>query len=258
MAVDLHSNDVNVGASANALFAHHENGSATSGLSDHVSSFDAGVARGSAKGPSGFFRYRILKRALDIFLVILFSPILIPLLLLIAAAVRVSSPGPVFFSHRRIHSHAKFFTMWKFRTMCVNSAEVLENHLAAHPDARIEWHKTHKLKNDPRITRVGLFLRRASLDELPQLWNVFNGTMSLVGPRPIVAAEVEKYGDGFASYCAVKPGITGLWQVSGRSSTSYENRVNFDRTYASTWSFTGDLLILCKTLLSVANQDGAY
>ena len=109
--------------------------------------------------------------------------------------------------------------------MCVNSAEVLEDYLAEHPEARAEWNKIHKLREDPRITRLGVFLRRYSLDELPQLWNVLMGQMSLVGPRPIVAAEVEKYADCFECYCKVKPGLTGLWQVSGRSALSYEKRV---------------------------------
>ena len=148
--------------------------------------------------------------------------------------------------------------MWKFRTMCVNSAEVLENYLAAHPDARAEWKKDHKLKHDPRVTKVGEFLRRTSLDELPQIWNVITGSMSLVGPRPIVAAEVEKYGECFADYCKVKPGVTGLWQVSGRSRVSYPERILLDRQYARTWSLTGDLRILIRTLSSVVNQDGAY
>ena len=114
------------------------------------------------------------------------------------------------------------------------------------------------MKVDPRITPVGNFLRRSSLDELPQLWNVFTGSMSLVGPRPIVAAEVEKYGEFFADYCLVKPGITGLWQVSGRSATSYTERVQLDRQYAHNWSLLGDIKILAKTLPSVMNQDGAY
>ena len=152
----------------------------------------------------------------------------------------------------------RFFSMWKFRTMCVNSAEVLEGFLAANPDARAEWRKSHKLKNDPRVTPVGEFLRRTSLDELPQIWNVITGTMSLVGPRPIVAAEVEKYGEYFADYCMVKPGVTGLWQVSGRSHLSYPDRVQLDRKYAQEWSLAGDFNILCRTLSSVANQDGAY
>ena len=176
----------------------------------------------------------------------------------IAAAVRLSSPGPIFFSHRRIRCHGAFFSMWKFRTMCVNSAEVLDNYLASDPQARAEWRRTHKLQNDPRVTRVGAFLRRTSLDELPQIWNVLSGSMSLVGPRPIVAAEVEKYGEFFAAYCSVKPGLTGLWQVSGRSKVTYGERVQLDDQYAREWSLAGDLRILVRTLTSVVNQDGAW
>jgi lipopolysaccharide/colanic/teichoic acid biosynthesis glycosyltransferase len=179
-------------------------------------------------------------------------------LLVIAAAVWLGSPGPILFSHRRIRRHGEFFTMWKFRTMCINSGEVLEQHLAVHNAARAEWRTTHKLKCDPRVTRVGRFLRKTSLDELPQLWNVLNGTMSLVGPRPIVAAEVEKYGEQFSDYCAVKPGITGLWQVSGRSELSYQQRVELDRQYAQTWSLRTDAKILLRTWSSVVNRDGAY
>jgi len=148
--------------------------------------------------------------------------------------------------------------MWKFRTMVNNSQQLLDDYLAAHPEARAEWRKTHKLKNDPRVTPLGNFLRRTSLDELPQLWNVFTGSMSLVGPRPIVAAEVEKYGPYFADYCLVKPGVTGLWQISGRSQTTYPERVQLDRRYAHNWSLFGDIRILFKTLTSVVNRDGAY
>lgn len=142
--------------------------------------------------------------------------------------------------------------------MCVNSAEVMEQYLATDPAARAEWSKTHKLRKDPRITRIGSFLRRYSLDELPQLWNVLTGQMSLVGPRPIVAAEVEKYGDCFNCYCKVKPGLTGLWQVSGRSSLRYDQRVDLDCEYVQHWSLTKDIRILLKTFSSVVNQDGAF
>ncbi|MGH9596725.1 MAG: sugar transferase, partial [Edaphobacter sp.] len=131
-------------------------------------------------------------------------------------------------------------------------------YLARHPEARAEWNGTHKLRNDPRITRIGNLLRRYSLDELPQLWNVLMGQMSLVGPRPIVAAEVEKYGDCFDCYCRVKPGLTGLWQVSGRSELSYDARVALDGEYVERWSLGRDVLILARTLSSVVNQDGAY
>jgi Undecaprenyl-phosphate galactose phosphotransferase WbaP len=233
-----------------------------------LSSFDladasgvgAGVVwpRERAAGPEQLFRYSVIKRGLDILLIVLFAPLLLPLLGIVAAAVYLSSPGPIFFSHRRIRRHGEFFTMWKFRTMCTNSAQVLERYLEAHPEAQAEWRKSHKLKCDPRVTRVGNFLRRTSLDELPQLWNVLSGTMSLVGPRPIVAAEVEKYGEYFVDYCMVKPGITGLWQVSGRSEMTYPQRVQLDREYAQAWSLEGDLKILVRTLPSVVNQDGAY
>jgi Undecaprenyl-phosphate galactose phosphotransferase WbaP len=214
--------------------------------------------RPKVAGPEQLFRYHVIKRSLDILLVTLLSPVLLPLLVVVAAAVWLSSPGPVFFSHRRIRRHGEFFTMWKFRTMCINSGEVLERYLTEHPEARREWLKTHKLKNDPRVTRVGNFLRRTSLDELPQVWNVLSGTMSLVGPRPIVAAEVEKYGEYFADYCLVKPGITGLWQVSGRSELTYRQRVQLDREYARGWSLRRDLEILLRTWSSVVNRDGAY
>lgn len=221
-------------------------------------SFAARSPVAERKSPENLLRYRVMKRGLDLLLVVLCLPVLFLLIAAIAIAIRATSPGPIFFSHRRIRGHGRFFSMWKFRTMCVNSAEVLENFLAENPEARAEWRKTHKLKNDPRVTPVGEFLRRTSLDELPQIWNVLSGSMSLVGPRPIVAAEVEKYGEFFADYCMVKPGVTGLWQVSGRSQLSYPERVQLDRRYAQNWSLSGDLKILVRTLSSVANQDGAY
>jgi lipopolysaccharide/colanic/teichoic acid biosynthesis glycosyltransferase len=212
-----------------------------------------------AKGsPSEFFRYRIIKRCSDVFLVLISMPVMLPLLGVVSAVVMLSSPGPIFYSHRRIRKSGAFFSMWKFRTMCVNSAEVLDEYLAQHPSAHAEWNETHKLRKDPRITPLGGVLRRYSLDELPQLWNVLAGQMSLVGPRPIVAAEVEKYGDCFECYCRVKPGLTGLWQVSGRSELSYDARVALDCEYVERWSLTKDFMILLRTFSSVVNQDGAF
>jgi lipopolysaccharide/colanic/teichoic acid biosynthesis glycosyltransferase len=208
--------------------------------------------------PAQLFRYRVIKRSLDVLLVLVSMPVTLLVLGIVAAMVAFTSPGPVFYSHRRIRKNGAFFSMWKFRTMCVNSAEVLEDYLARHPGARTEWNKTHKLRNDPRITPLGSFLRRYSLDELPQLWNVLTGQMSLVGPRPIVAAEVEKYGDCFHCYCKVKPGLTGRWQVSGRSSLSYDERVSLDCEYVQRWSLAKDTVILLKTFSSVVNQDGAF
>ena len=208
--------------------------------------------------PSEFFRYRVIKRCCDVSLVLISMPLILVLLGVVAAVVMWSSPGPVFYSHRRIRKGGAFFSMWKFRTMCVNSGEVLEDYLARHPEAQAEWNEVHKLRRDPRITPLGAFLRRYSLDELPQLWNVLMGQMSLVGPRPIVAAEVEKYGDCFEWYCRVRPGLTGLWQVSGRSELSYDARVALDFQYVERWSLTKDFVILLKTFASVVNQDGAF
>jgi lipopolysaccharide/colanic/teichoic acid biosynthesis glycosyltransferase len=208
--------------------------------------------------PSELFRYKLVKRCADILLIIVSVPLTMLVLGIVSAMVKLSSPGPIFYSHRRIRKSGAFFSMWKFRTMCVNSAEVLDEYLARHPQARAEWNKTHKLRHDPRITPIGSFLRRYSLDELPQLWNVLMGQMSLVGPRPIVAAEVEKYGDFFDCYCRVKPGLTGLWQVSGRSELSYVERVALDCEYVEHWSLSRDVMILAKTFSSVANQDGAF
>ena len=208
--------------------------------------------------PSELFRYRVLKRWIDILLVLLSIPVTVPIFLIVSTVVTLNSPGPIFYSHRRIRRRGAFFSMWKFRTMCVNSAEVLEEYLGRHPEARAEWNRTHKLRHDPRITAIGSFLRRYSLDELPQLWNVLMGQMTLVGPRPIVAAEVEKYREGFEFYCRVKPGLTGLWQVSGRSQLTYDQRVALDCDYVRRWSLRRDFVILLRTFLSVANQDGAY
>ncbi|GAC1414506.1 MAG: hypothetical protein NVSMB62_00530 [Acidobacteriaceae bacterium] len=218
----------------------------------------AAPSRRIRRAPATLFHYRVLKRALDLAAVLLALPVLLPLFLVVACLVRLSSPGPVFYSHRRIRQNGAFFSMWKFRTMCVNSAEVLEEYLSRHPEARGEWNRCHKLRHDPRVTRVGMLLRRYSLDELPQLWNVVSGQMSLVGPRPIVAAEVEKYRDAFNAYCRVKPGLTGLWQVSGRCSLTYDQRVALDRRYVQNWTLVGDMKILLHTLPCVVNQDGAF
>ncbi|WP_260703369.1 sugar transferase [Edaphobacter flagellatus] len=208
--------------------------------------------------PAHLFRYRVIKRCLDVALILLASPFLLLTMGVVAVVVMLSSPGPIFYSHRRIRKDGAFFSMLKFRTMCVNSTEVLEEYLTRHPEARAEWNKTHKLRHDPRITAVGSFLRRYSLDELPQMWNVLLGHMTLVGPRPIVAAEVEKYGDSFECYCRVKPGLTGLWQVSGRSELSYGERVALDCQYVNQWSLAKDFKILAKTVNVVIHQDGAF
>ena len=197
------------------------------------------------------------KRAFDLaaasFLLILFGP----LLLLIALAVRCDG-GPALFGHRRIGAGGTSFRCWKFRSMVLDSEAVLAQTLASDPVARAEWDKDFKLRRDPRVTPLGNFLRKSSLDELPQLFNVLKGEMSLVGPRPIVAAEVERYGQAMEEYRACKPGITGLWQVSGRNDVDYAERVELDRRYAWSWSLRGDLIILVRTLGVVARRSGAY
>lgn len=218
----------------------------------------SGWSQGVNREPAEFFRYRVLKRSIDVALVLLFSPVILLVVAVVAALVKLGSRGPVFYSHRRIGKNGVFFSMWKFRTMCVDSAGLLEKYLEQNPDARTEWNKTHKLRKDPRVTRVGAFLRRYSLDEVPQLWNVVVGQMSLVGPRPIVAAEVEKYGDCFECYRRVVPGLTGMWQVSGRSELSYDARIALDCDYVGRWSLRRDLVILMRTFSSVVNQDGAF
>jgi lipopolysaccharide/colanic/teichoic acid biosynthesis glycosyltransferase len=147
---------------------------------------------------------------------------------------------------------------WKFRTMVENADQFLEEHLAKNPQLREEWDNTHKLRHDPRVTRIGRILRRTSLDELPQIWNVLRGEMSLVGPRPVVSAEVEKYGESFDFYRAVRPGITGLWQVSGRSDTSYSERVALDVRYVRHWSVWLDIYLLARTFRVVFRGSGAY
>jgi Undecaprenyl-phosphate galactose phosphotransferase WbaP len=201
---------------------------------------------------------RIVKRTLDIIAVTLGGLLISPLLLLISLTVYLDSPGPIFFGHKRIGRDGKFFKAWKFRTMINNAQEKLEQYLRENPELESEWRETQKLQNDPRITRIGKFLRKYSLDELPQLWNVFIGEMSLVGPRPIVEAEAEKYGKGFELYTLVRPGITGYWQTSGRSDTDYDERVALDSFYVRNWSVWLDIIILVKTPAVVLGGEGAY
>jgi Undecaprenyl-phosphate galactose phosphotransferase WbaP len=167
-------------------------------------------------------------------------------------------PGAVFFGHERIGMNGKPFNCWKFRTMVHNSREVLEQLLASDPAARAEWDKDFKLKNDPRITRIGVFLRKTSLDEIPQLWNVLKGEMSLVGPRPIIQAELERYAERVDFYLEARPGLTGLWQVSGRNETTYAERVALDAWYVKNWNLWYDIAILCKTVRTVLTGRGAY
>jgi Undecaprenyl-phosphate galactose phosphotransferase WbaP len=201
---------------------------------------------------------RFSKRALDLFIVALASPGAMLAILVLSVLVRLESPGPVFFGHPRIGRGRAAFRAWKIRTMQVNGEELLENALAQDGSMREEWLRNRKLRRDPRITRVGRWLRRASLDELPQLWNVVMGEMSLVGPRPIVEEEIATYGQSFSLYCRVTPGITGLWQVSGRNAISVPERVRLDSYYVRNWSPWLDLHILARTARAVLSGQGAY
>jgi Undecaprenyl-phosphate galactose phosphotransferase WbaP len=177
---------------------------------------------------------------------------------MIALVVKLTSPGPIFYAHSRIGRHGKRFKAWKFRTMRKDADLVLREHLARTPAARAEWHRDHKLRDDPRVTRFGKLARRLSLDELPQIWNVLKGDMSLVGPRPIVEDEIWRYGDIFRLYTTVKPGITGMWQVSGRNDIGYTERVLLDQFYIRHWSPWLDVYILAKTIVALLNRSGAY
>ena len=201
---------------------------------------------------------RLLKRLFDIGATIVGGILISPPLLAIAIWVYHDSPGPVIFKHRRVGKDGKEFNCYKFRSMCVNSKEVLDHLLATDPKAKAEWDKEFKLKDDPRITKSGAFLRKTSLDELPQLWNVLKGEMSLVGPRPIVQAEVPRYGKYIKEYYSVLPGITGMWQTSGRSDIDYPERVQMDSWYVHNWNVWLDLVLLWRTVSVVVHHKGAY
>ena len=200
---------------------------------------------------------RRIKRAFDLVVGTLLLFLTAPLFALIGWRLRRKG-GPVFFGHTRIGMGGRRFECLKFRTMVPDADSVLDAHLDAHPELREEWDTCHKLRDDPRITRVGAWLRRTSLDELPQLINVIRGDMSLVGPRPVIADELERYGDNLVYYIESKPGLTGLWQVSGRSDVTYRQRVHLDSWYARNWSLWCDLVILIKTPTAVLRGFGAY
>jgi len=201
---------------------------------------------------------RAVKRLIDLALILIALPFVIPLFLIIALLIVIDSPGNVFYHQKRLGQKNRYFKMWKFRTMHADADEKLKSYLDANPDLKAEWEATHKLKKDPRITRVGRFLRKFSLDEFPQLINVVKGEMSLVGPRPIVQDEVQFYGKLFPMYCEVLPGMTGLWQISGRSDTSYVSRVHLDEYYVRNWSIWLDYFILTRTGLVVLLGKGSY
>lgn len=191
---------------------------------------------------------RLGKRLLDIALSLILLPILLPLILLLWVLARRDG-GPGFYAHTRIGRHGRRFKCWKIRTMILDADVRLAAHLATDPHAAREWERAQKLTNDPRITRLGRVLRRTSLDELPQIWNVLLGEMSLVGPRPVTLAELDRYGAQRASYLRMRPGITGLWQVKGRGNGCYTERLALDQAYAQTQSLPLDLRLILRTAL---------
>lgn len=200
----------------------------------------------------------MLWRAFDVIGSAAILIMVLPFLVVLAVVMYLSDPGPLFFVHRRIGYRGHSFGCLKFRTMKVNGDELLRQHLAVSHVARREWAETHKLRDDPRVTRVGVLVRKLSLDEFPQLVNVLRGDMSLVGPRPIVEAEVHRYGRFFEHYCMVKPGLTGLWQISGRNDTSYRERVELDVEYVGRKSLALDVMLMIKTVPAVLFARGSY
>jgi len=202
---------------------------------------------------------RALKRAFDLAIVSAASLVLVPLIGLLALFIRFVSPGASpFFASERIGRDGKRFLMWKLRTMVPNAEAVLKECLARDPALRAEYERDHKLKNDPRLIWMGKLIRKASLDELPQIWNIIIGEMSVVGPRPMLVNELEKYGDTYEEYRLVKPGITGMWQVNGRNNTSYAERLKYTDYYVKNWSLWLDLYILFCTVKVVVLREGAY
>lgn len=199
----------------------------------------------------------LLKRSADFLGAALMLVFFLPLIGFIALAVRMAGPGPVVFAHERVGFGGRTFRCYKFRSMVPDAEAAIAAYLASNPAARREWESSRKLSNDPRITPIGRFLRVTSLDELPQLFNVLKGEMSLVGPRPIVADEAQYYGDRYADYLSARPGMTGLWQVSGRSDVSYAQRVDLDAKYVAAWSMQQDISILFRTLKVVIDRDGS-
>ena len=203
-------------------------------------------------------RNRLAKRVFDLIATICGGFLILPILFVLAVLVGIDNKGHIIFAHRRVGQNGKLFPCYKFQSMVPDAQKRLEEYLAKTPEARKEWEESFKLTNDPRVTKLGAFLRKTSLDELPQLWNVLMGDMSLVGPRPIVTKEIERYGDYIREYYMVPPGITGMWQVNGRSDTTYEERVAMDTWYVRNWSVWIDLVYLFKTVKTVFTGKGAY
>jgi undecaprenyl-phosphate galactose phosphotransferase, wbaP len=199
-----------------------------------------------------------IKRCIDLGILFLSSPVILPLVVLIAILVKCTSKGKIFYGHKRIGKNGKKITAWKFRSMVMDADKRLKELLENNPDMKREWDEHQKLEHDPRITSIGKFLRKTSLDELPQLFNILLGEMSFVGPRPVTEPEREKYGDTFKYIFSVTPGLSGMWQISGRSSTGYDDRIFLDTFYIQNWSIWLDIWIILQTFIVVVTGKGAY
>lgn len=201
---------------------------------------------------------QLAKRVLDLVITLAISPIVMLTVAIAAVLVRLESRGPILLANERVGMGGRKFKAWKLRSMVVNGDEVLRAHFEKHPEDLPQWQATQKLKNDPRVTRVGKIIRKASIDELPQLWNVLIGEMSLVGPRPMLENQVALYGAAFESYRRVRPGITGLWQISGRNHLAFSERASLDSYTIRNWSVWMDIYILARTISVVLTANGAY
>ena len=198
--------------------------------------------------------YIKIKRMIDVILASIALILLSPLFAIIAIAIKIDSKGPVFFAHKRIGKNEKIIKLYKFRSMVINAEELIKSFT---PDQMKEYKENYKLTNDPRITKVGKFLRKTSLDELPQLINIINGDLSIIGPRPVVADELEKYGTNKDKFLSVTPGLTGYWAANGRSNTTYEQRMQMELYYIDNLSLKMDIKVFFKTILSVLKKEGA-
>lgn len=198
--------------------------------------------------------YIVVKRFLDIFLSLIGLILLSPIFLIISIIIKIDSKGPIFFIHSRIGKNGKPFGIYKFRTMVNNAEDLIKTFT---PEQKAEFEKCYKLEKDPRVTKIGNFLRKTSLDELPQILNILKGELSIIGPRPIVQAELEKYGDDKEKFLSVKPGLTGYWAANGRSDTSYEERIQMELYYVDNMSFWLDIKVFFKTILAVLKKEGA-
>ncbi len=204
-------------------------------------------------------KHRAVKRIFDVLFSLSILVLFIPIFVAIAIAIRFSSKGPIVYSHQRIGRGGKKFGCYKFRTMYPDAEVKLKSILESNPELKREWEKSYKLKNDPRVTPIGSFLRKTSLDEFPQFWNVLKGDLSVVGPRPVIRDEIVKYyGEKAAKVLSVRPGLTGLWQVSGRSNISYDSRILLDEEYINKQSLSLDIKLVLKTIPAMLSSKGAY